>query len=89
MNASLVKEHGLAHNSGLLVLSVAEDGPAERAGVFQGDVFVEVNGQPLRRPTDLLDALASSPAGAQVNVRVARGGRLESVAITPGDRPSE
>jgi S1-C subfamily serine protease len=88
LNASLVKEHGLSHNSGLLVLSVAEDGPAERAGVFQGDVFVEANGQPLRRPTDLLDALASVRAGAQVNVRVARGGRLESVAITPGDRPS-
>jgi S1-C subfamily serine protease len=89
LNAALVKQYGLSHNGGLLVLSVAENSPAERAGVFVGDVFVEVNGQPIRRPTDLLDALASVPAGTDVTVRLARGGRLESVAITPGERPSE
>jgi S1-C subfamily serine protease len=88
LNSSVVQQHGLAHNSGLLVLSVAEGGPAERAGVLVGDVLVEANGAPLRRPPDLLDALGSAGAGGQVAMRVLRGGRLESVAITPGERPS-
>ena len=87
LNSSFVKQHNLAHNSGLLVLSVAEGGPAERAGVYVGDVFVEANGQPLLRPADLLDALTSVRGGGELNVRLARGGRLESVVITPGDRP--
>ena len=84
----MVKQSSLAQGNGLLVLSVAEGSPAEGAGVLVGDVFVEANGQPLRRPTDLLDALSAVRAGAPLNLRLVRGGRIESVSLTPGERPS-
>jgi serine protease Do len=89
LNASLVQKHGLPHNSGLMVLSLSEGGPAERAGLYVGDVLVEANGQPLRRPTDLLDALASVAEGGKLEARLLRGGSLESRSITPGERPTE
>jgi S1-C subfamily serine protease len=72
-----------------MVLSVAEGGPAERAGILVGDVLVEANGQTLHRPTDLLDALSGVKTGSSLSARVVRGGNLETVAITPGDRPVE
>jgi S1-C subfamily serine protease len=89
LNSSIVEKHNLEQSSGLMVLSVAEGGPAERAGILVGDVLVEANGQTLHRPTDLLDALSSVKAGSTLSARVVRGGKLETVAITPGDRPAE
>ena len=88
LSAKVVKQFDLAQGNGLLILSVADGSPAERAGMLVGDVIVEVNGQPLRRPADLLDALSAASAGTPLNVRLVRGGRIESVAITPGERPS-
>jgi len=80
--ASLVKQHQLARDTALLVISVADGSPAERGGIIVGDVLLEANGQTLSRPTDLLDALSS----ATVKVKVLQGGALKSVAVTPADR---
>ena len=56
---------------------------------YLGDVLVEANGQTLHRPTDLLDALSRVKAGASFSARVVRGGTLESIVITPGERHAE
>src|SRR6185369_5466192 len=73
LNSSIVQKHNLEQSSGLMVLSVAEGGPAERAGILVGDVLVEANGQTLHRPTDLLDALSGVKAGSSLSARVVRG----------------
>jgi S1-C subfamily serine protease len=57
---------GLPDAEGLLIREVAEDSPASRAGLAQGDLIVAAAGQPVRTPDDLFDAL-----------QVARGGTVE------------
>jgi serine protease Do len=86
LSATLVKQHHLPHETALVVMSVADGAPAEGAGVFVGDVLIEANGQPLRRPTDLLDALSSVREGQSLELKLLRGGTLKSVSIVPGDR---
>src|SRR5438046_1126687 len=86
LSAALVKQHQLPHEEALVVMSVAENAPAEKAGVFVGDVLVEANGQPLRRPTDLLDALSSVREGDSLKLKLLRGGSLKSVSVAPADR---
>lgn len=69
---------------GLLVSSVADDGPAARGGLLVGDVIVAIDGTPVAS----LDALRGRLAvGAAVNVRVARGGRGHDLVLTVAERP--
>ncbi len=83
---SAVQRHKLAQETGLLVTSVAEDSPAEKAGLLVGDLLLTVERQTLRRPTDLLDLLAQTAAGDTVTIEVLRGGASKTVKVTPVDR---
>lgn len=79
----------MAQESALLVTAVAEGSPAEKASLFVGDLLLGANGNPLRRPTDLLDALSGARAGDSVRLDILRGGARNSVAVVPGDRAGE
>ena len=86
LSASLVKQHQLGHDSGLLIVSIADASPADKAGVLLGDVLLEANGQSIGRPDDLLDALSSVENGGAVTLKLLRGGTIKTVSVTPADR---
>jgi S1-C subfamily serine protease len=68
---------------GLLVSSIADDGPAARAGLQVGDVIV----QAAAAPTPSLDALRNAVgAGARVPLVVARGGQRTTLEVEVGER---
>jgi S1-C subfamily serine protease len=89
LSASLVKQHQLGHDSGLLIVSIADASPADKAGVLLGDVLLEANGQSIGRPDDLLDALSSIETGGAVTLKLLRGGTIKTVSVTPADRGAE
>ena len=69
---------------GLLVSSVADDGPAARAGLLVADVIVKVAGEPVAS----LDALRERlKVGAQVSMLVSRGGRALELSLEVAQRP--
>jgi len=69
---------------GLLVSSVADDGPAAHAGLLVGDVIVTLGGQAVGSLEGMRERLQ---VGAQVDVGVARGGRAHSVLVQVAERP--
>ena len=70
---------------GLLISSVADGGPASRAGLQVGDVIVKVGGQPAAS----LNALHSLlQVGAQLRVLVSRGGTGHEVSVEVAQRPT-
>src|SRR5262245_21317578 len=73
---------------GLIVVSIEADGPAARAGVMLGDVFVALEGAALRDPADVSALIARRRAGAAVTASLIRAGALVEVAITLGERPA-
>jgi len=73
-------------SSGLLVLWLEENGPAQKGGLFVGDTLVAVGGQPVSDPDDLFAALNSETVGKSIAVEVLRGGKPESVNVTVGER---
>jgi S1-C subfamily serine protease len=72
--------------SGLLVLWLEENGPAQQGGLFVGDTIVAVAGQSVSDPDDLFAALKSDTVGKPVVVEVLRGGKPENVNVTVGER---
>jgi S1-C subfamily serine protease len=70
--------------TGLLVSSLADDGPAARAGLLVGDVIVQVGSVAVGALDALRDLLQ---VGAQVQLTVARGGQAQSLSLEVAPRP--
>jgi len=86
LSASVVKQHSLNGDTGLLIVSIADGSPAEKAGMLLGDVLLEANGNELSGPDDLLDALSSVSKEGAVTLKFLRGGNVKTASITPADR---
>lgn len=85
--ASLSSKLGLADQDGLIVLSLAPQGPAEAAGLLVGDILIDLEGQSLQDIGDLQAALGAEKIGEQVRVGVVRGGERVESTITLAERP--
>jgi len=75
------------HQKGLIVLSLAPDGPAAKAGVLIGDVLVAVGGSAVADTDDIQTALEPHGVGGSAEATVVRGGAPLNIAITIGERP--
>lgn len=89
LSTKVTSRLGLTAADGLLVVSVADDTPADAAGILVGDILLQMNAVALRHPTDLYDALASVGAGESASLEFVRGDERRSVPITPVDRSGE
>ena len=72
--------------TGLLVMWLEEGGPAEKGGLLVGDILVAIAGQSVSDPDDLFSALNSDTVGKPIAVEVLRGGKPETINVTPGER---
>jgi serine protease Do len=76
-----------AATEGLLVSSVADDGPAARAGLLVGDVIVSVAGRPVADLDGLRRELGSANPGTALELRIARGGAGLKLTVEVSERP--
>ena len=79
---------GLTAEQGALVASVDPEGPAAGADLRPGDVIVALDGQPVKKPSELSRDVALLPPGRQVTLRVLRDGKTRDVQVKLGERPS-
>jgi S1-C subfamily serine protease len=77
---------GLARDSGLLIVQVAPDSPAERGGLLLGDILVTLDGQPVDDAEALQALLVGDRVGRSVPVGVIRGRALTTLDVTVGPR---
>jgi S1-C subfamily serine protease len=71
---------------GLLVVQVAEGGPAAAAGFLQGDILVKLDGTAVTNADDLQGLLGPNRVGTSVSASVLRGGELRDLSLTVGTR---
>lgn len=72
--------------SGLLIVSVEPSSPAEHAGLVLGDILVGMNDEPIADAGDLQARLGPDRVGAEVTLRILRGGEPLALAATLGER---
>jgi len=70
--------------TGLLVLGVAPDMPAERAGVHVGDIIVSIDGQPITEPSGFASFLQTHAWGTQSVLNVLRKGTEVTILVQLG-----
>ena len=75
MTPELAKSLGLKESKGALVAQVVPGGPADEAGIEQGDVIVNFDGQLVGDSKDLPRIVASTPVGKTVMLKLLRDGK--------------
>src|SRR5438132_14422411 len=76
----------LGQESGLLVVTVEAGGPAQTAGLLQGDTIVTLDGDPMRHLDELFGKLGALEVGSAHRLGVVRAGERKDVAVTVGER---
>jgi S1-C subfamily serine protease len=76
----------LGQETGLLISNVETGSPADQGGLVLGDIIVGLDGQPVRHHDDLLALLSGDRVGTKVPVQIVRGGQLQTVNVTIGEK---
>jgi serine protease Do len=80
------KALNLSEDRGVEVAHVEEDSPAAKAGVKQGDVVLEYNGEKVEGVDQFIRLVHETPPGRQVKMAVWRNGATENLTVTVGAR---
>lgn len=80
---ALLEANGV--KQGVFVQSVAPGGPAEKAGLKDGDIITAINGKPVHDGNQLVDEVTATPIGQSLDVSVLRNGKRENFKVVVGD----
>ena len=82
---ALAKSLGMKGEKGALVAQVVSGGPAEKAGIEQGDVISEFDGKEINSSGDLPRIVASTPVDKAVTVKVVRNSKTVDLQVKVGE----
>lgn len=81
------KQLGLENNEGVLVGSTIKGGPAESAGLLEGDVIVAIDDKPVKSFQDLIQIVGNERIGKTIKVSVWRNKARTNLWVTIKERP--
>src|SRR5437867_6931495 len=88
LHRRVVRFHDLRAERGILVISVEEESPAQRAGLLEGDIIVAFAGHPTANIDDLHRLLTESQVGKRAPVTLLRNLEKKIVEIVPEESPA-
>jgi len=102
MNQRVAEQFDFSTDKGLMVIDIASDSPAQRAGLqvgnipvsdgrtrfkLGGDIIVKVGGQDVNDPDDLTSVLNKHKIGETVDVELVRSGKHMTVPVKLAEQP--
>jgi serine protease Do len=87
LTPELATQFGITDTKGVLVSDVMDDSPAKRAGFERADVIVEYDGKPMDSPTHLRNAVAQTPIGKKVSVKLIRDKKPKTLEVSIAEQP--
>lgn len=76
----------LSQETGLIVVGLDPEGPAERGGILLGDILLALGGREVHDPADLFRGLDPEAVGRDTALRIVRGGAVQECRVTIGER---
>ncbi len=89
LTPDLAMKFGMSSSNGALVGDVAKASPAETAGIRRGDIILQFNGKEVDDVGGLRNMVAQSRVGAEVPVKILRGGKAYSVRVLIAELPKD
>ena len=87
LTPELATQFGITDTKGVLVSDVMAESPAKKAGVERADVIVEYDGKSMDSPTHLRNAVAQTPIGKKVAVKLLRDKKPKTIDVTIVEQP--
>ena len=78
------EQKDLGVSNGVLITSVIEDGPAEKAGLMEDDVILTFHGKKIDDPDDLIEAVRETGPNTEAVLTVLRDGKKMDITVTVG-----
>ena len=88
VSPAIAKSLGLPSDHGALVADVTKGGPAEKAGIQQGDVIESFGGQQIDKLRDLTRVVAETPVGQTAKVKVWHKGHETTLEPVIAEQPA-
>ena len=88
LNRTIARHYDVKVATGALILAAEPGSPAERAGLREGDVIVDLDGEPVEGMDVLHRLLGEERIGVKTGLTVLRGSRKLELTIVPEVRPS-
>jgi S1-C subfamily serine protease len=88
LNPAIAAQLGIAAKDGVLVMAVADNSPAAKAGLQPDDVVTAVDGQPLQGESALAQIMNTHHPGDTVMLTVLRREQQLRVRVTLGELPA-
>jgi S1-C subfamily serine protease len=85
INQDQLLSQSIPEIDGVLVVRLLQNGPAELAGLAEGDILLGVDGQMVSRIDQVQQLIASKPVGEIVPVTFRRNGEVMTIGVTVGD----
>ena len=79
LTGDLAEGMGIPGANGALVADVTDGGPADKAGIKNGDVITAFDGKPVPDSRALPREVADTAAGKTVNIDIIRGGKKQTL----------
>jgi serine protease Do len=86
---AMAKAFHTGDSNGALVGDVTPNSPASRANLKNGDIILDINGQPISDANQLRLKIGIMEPNTNVNLKVLRDGKTQEVAVQLGEFPSK
>jgi S1-C subfamily serine protease len=82
LNRRIVRFYDLPRETGVVVNSVEQDSPAEKAGLCDGDIILALDSEPVAGVDDLHRLLSDARVGVPSTLTILRGPDRRTIAVT-------
>jgi S1-C subfamily serine protease len=86
LHRRIVRFYKLPEESGVMVVGIEPNSPAASAGLEEGDIVVEADGQPVRHIDDLHKLMTEERVGVPVRLAVIRRLEKRDVVVVPAEK---
>lgn len=80
------QQHELSNEIGIMVISVEPESAADQAGMAIGDVMIAFGDETLESLRQLQTHLGPQSVGQPLPIKLLRGGQLQTITVTVGER---
>jgi serine protease Do len=87
--ADVAQKLNIPSHQGLIVGEVVAKSPAADAGLSEGDVILNINGQAVKTPRDLQEVVERTSVDSKIELNLIRDGKPMKVAVTVKPLPEQ